>query len=91
VTKSRLNKEIRAQHRVPYKGDFIDNCYSQEAAGYPKALETLRSWPTEKLYAERSQLVRDSFGLFGYSALKLLAVVEKVIAERQQILAGLKE
>jgi hypothetical protein len=91
VTKSRLNKEIRAQHRVPYKGDFIDNCYSQEAAGYPKALETLRSWPTEKLYAERSQLVRDSFGLFGDSSLKLLTVVEKVIAERREILCESKE
>jgi hypothetical protein len=91
VTESVLGEEVRAQHRAPYKGAFLDNSFSQEAAGYPKALATLRSWPIDKLHVTRGELVRDSFGLFGDSALKLLTVVEKVIAERREILCESKE
>jgi hypothetical protein len=80
-----LAPEVVAQHQAPYKGAPLDNSHAQEQLGFPKALETLRSWPSDKLQAERRDLLRSSYGMFGQNAKKLLAVVEQVIRERQAL------
>lgn len=81
-----LTDEIRAHHQAPYKGAFVDTSWGQEQQGFPKALETLRSWSDEDLHKERTQALKDSFGqIFGRNAKKYLNLVDQVIAERKAI------
>jgi hypothetical protein len=62
---------------------FLDNCLSQEEAGFPKAKATLSACSDDDLRREYHQTLKDSFGaMFGHNAKKMLVLVEAEIARR---------
>ena len=62
---------------------FLDNCQSQEEAGYPKAKATLARCTDDELRREYHQTLRDSFGkMFGNNAHKMLALIDAEIESR---------
>jgi len=69
--------------RRPYLGAFLDNCLTQEQAGYPKARAVLMGMGDIMLERERATMLRASFDrMFGHNARKMLVLIEEEISQR---------